>query len=47
MMGEMPPARAAAKLDLILANLSRQTGLRFARTTRPVEVWVVTPENNP
>lgn len=41
MMGPMAPQRAAAKLDLILANLSRQTGLRFTRATRPLELWVV------
>jgi RNA polymerase sigma factor (sigma-70 family) len=44
LMGKMPPARAAAKLDLICKNLSRQTGLTFARATRQVETWVVTPE---
>jgi hypothetical protein len=44
LMGKMPPARATAKLDLICKNLSRQTGLTFARATRQVETWVVTPE---
>jgi RNA polymerase sigma factor (sigma-70 family) len=44
LMGKMSPARTNAKLDLICKNLSRQTGLTFARATRQVETWVVTPE---
>ena len=45
LMGKMSPQRTAAKLDMILGNLSRQTGLTFARAPRPLETWVVTPED--
>ncbi len=41
LMGAMPPQRAAAKIDMILANISRQTGLTLKREVRPVDAWVV------
>jgi len=41
----MPPKRAAAKIDLILTNVSRQSGLQLRRETRTVEVWEVTAAN--
>ncbi|HEV2294006.1 MAG TPA: sigma-70 family RNA polymerase sigma factor [Tepidisphaeraceae bacterium] len=49
-VGDMPPKRAAAKIDMILANVSRQSGLQFRRETRSVDVWEVTekePGNEP
>ncbi len=49
-VGDIPPKRGAAKLDMILANVSRQSGLQLRRETRPVDVWEVTanePANEP
>ncbi|MDQ3441930.1 MAG: sigma-70 family RNA polymerase sigma factor [Planctomycetota bacterium] len=40
----MPPKRAAAKLDLILANVARQSGLQLKREMRAVDVWEVTAD---
>jgi RNA polymerase sigma factor (sigma-70 family) len=41
LLGAMPPARRNAKIDMILANVSRQTGLTLRREVRPVDAWVV------
>jgi RNA polymerase sigma factor (sigma-70 family) len=40
----MPPKRAEAKLNLILANISRQSGLQLRREMRTVDVWEVTAD---
>jgi hypothetical protein len=40
------PAEKARKLALLLANLSKQTGLDFRTETRPVEKWFVEEANS-
>lgn len=44
MVGEMAPKRAEAKLNLILANVSRQSGLQLRREMRTVDYWEVTED---
>ncbi len=40
--GNMAPKRAAAKTELLLKNVSDQTGLQFSGEMRTVDVWEVT-----
>ena len=44
MMGEMAPKRAEAKLNLILANVARQSGLQLTREVRTADYWEVTED---
>lgn len=43
----MPPKRAAAKIDMILANVSKQTGLTLRREVRQTEKWFVSEQAAP
>lgn len=35
---------APDRLDVLLANLTRQTILEYCKARRPVEVWLIRPE---
>jgi hypothetical protein len=41
---DMAPKREAAKIDLLLANVAKQTGLTLRRETRQVDRWFVTSD---